>query len=273
MRILTVSFFFCLLIASFAPHGATQTPVGYVVEIHGDWYSNANTANPLKRWQKLMPSTTVSIKPPTPGALIVISDLNGKIIYSRNCEVDDCSQPYKLPESSPQRSLLGVAFDATVDLLFGSRDRYSIHRHRTSVSALSDGVVKLEGGQIDLSPVLRPRGRYYLSWRSLPRSGEPGEWSTQIRFRTERGQPALAAVPGLNPGLYEFDLQILEFERYRTVASAWVLVSDAPEYENAAASFRQAVELTEQWKAKVEPDTLRQFLLAHLDYLAEQAGK
>lgn len=273
MSILTVSFFFCLLVASYAPHGATQAPVGYVVEIHGDWYLNGNTASPLKRWQKLPPGGTLSIKPPTPDARIVVSDLSGKIIDSRNCEAVDCSRPFKLPGSSPQRSLLRVAFDATVGLLFGSPDRYSIHRNRTFGSALSDGVVRLEGGQIDLSPVLRQSGRYYLRWRSRPRSGETGKWSTPIGLRTERGQPALVAVPDLKPGLYEINLQRRVGDSYETFASAWVLVSTSPGHENAAASFRQAVELTEQWGDKVEPNTSRQFLRAHLDYLAEQAGK
>lgn len=273
MRILTASFFFCLLIASFAPHGATQAPVGYVVEIHGDWYVDGNTASPLKRWQKLQPSSTVGIKSPTPDARIAISDLSGKIIASRNCEADNCSRPFKIPGSSPQRSLLGVAFDATVGLLFGSPDKYSMHRQRTSGSALSDGVVKLEGGQIDLSSILRPRGRYYLSWRSRPRSGEHGKWSDPISLRTKRGQPVLIAVTGLEPGLYEINLQRRVWESYETFASAWVLVSAAPGYENDAASFRQAVELTKQWGDKVEPNTSRQFLVAHLDYLAEQAGK
>jgi hypothetical protein len=273
MRILTASFFFCLLIASFAPHGATQAPVGYVAEIHGDWYVDGNTASPLKRWQKLQPNSTVGMKSPTPDARIVIFDMSGKLIASRNCEAVNCSHPFKLPASSPQRSLLGVAFDATVGLLFGSPDKYSIHRERTSESALSDGVVKLEGGQIDFSPILKLRGRYYLSWRSLPRSGEPGKWANSIEFRTKRGQPALVTVPGLEPGLYEINLQRPVWERYQTFASAWVLVSTAPEYENAAASFRQAVELTKQWGGQVERDTSRQFLLAHLDYLAEQTGK
>lgn len=112
-----------------------------------------------------------------------------------------------------------------------------------------------------------------MAWRSLPRTSEPGKWSTPIGLRTERGQPALVAAPGLEPGLYEIDLLRREYDRYQTVASAWVLVSTAPGYENAAASFRQAVEFTEQWKGKVERDTSRQFLRAHLDYLAEQAGK
>jgi hypothetical protein len=275
MKMLSVNLFsISLVVISFTSLAATQTsrtPVGYVLEIQGEWYLLGNSGA-LKRWQKLPPGGTISIKTRTPDARIVIARLSGEIIDSRNCETGECSRPIKLPGNNTGRSLLGVVFNATTEFLLGSPDRYSLNRQRTFKVAI-EGVVRLDGGKIDFSPVLKQTGRYYVRWRARPRSGRAGEWSSPVGLKTELGQPALVAVSDFKPGLYEINLQNFTAGAYETFASAWVLVSTSPKYESAAASFQQAVELTEQWGTTVEPDTPRRFLRAHLDYLAEQAGK
>lgn len=273
MKILSVKFLsISFVILSFIRPVAGQTPVGYVLEIQGDWHLNGNTSSSLKRWQKLPSAGTISIKSPTSDDLIIIANLGGggDIIDSRHCDADDCSKPIKLPGNKPQRSLLQVVIDATTELLFGAPDRYSLHRNRNIGQALSEGVVRLDGGKIDFSPVLRETGRYYVRWRARPRSGQAEKWSRPVGLRTEQGRPALLAVSDFKPGLYEINLQRLIGDEYETFASAWVLVSTSPEYENAAASFQQAVDMTEQWGSKVEPNTSREFLRAHLDYLANK---
>jgi hypothetical protein len=138
---------------------------------------------------------------------------------------------------------------------------------------LLDGVVKLDRGEIDFSPVLKNTGRYYLRWRARPRQGQAGNWSNPISLNLERGGTALVTSPNFKPGVYEVNLLRNVKGIYEPFASAWILVSTPPEYENLAASFRLAVELTEQWESKLESTTPREFLHAHLDYLAEQADK
>lgn len=277
MKMLSISLLsISLAVISFSPllrtAQAFQTPVGYVLEIEGEWYLNGDTSRPLERWQKLPPGGTISIKARTPAARIVISSLNGGLVDSRDCEADGCSRPITLPGNKAPRSLLRVGFDATVALLLGSPPVYSIHRVRTFGGALTEGVVKLDRGEIDFSPVLKQTGRYYLRWRKRAPASKPGKWSNRVGLGTESDRPALVAASNFKPGLYEVNLQRLEGGSYETFASAWVMVSAATGYENAAASFRQAVALTEQWGTKVEPDTARQFLRAHLDYLAGQAA-
>lgn len=275
MKMLSISLLISLTVISFTPllrtARAAQTPVGYVLEIEGEWYLNGNTSKPLERWQKLSPGGTISIKARTPAARIVISSLDGGLVDSRDCEADGCPLPITLPGSKAQRSLLRVGFDATVALLLGSPPVYSIHRVRTFGATLTEGVVKLDRGEIDFSPVLKQTGRYYLSWRARSRTGKTGKWSNPVGLGTERDRPAQVAAAGVKPGLYEVNLQRFERGSYETFASAWVMVSAPTGYENAAASFRQAVALTEQWGTKVKPDTSRQFLRAHLDHLAGQA--
>lgn len=264
-----------LVIITFISSGTAQTPVAYVLEIQGDWHLNGNRSSVLRRWQKLPPRGTITIETPTPQARIVIARLNGEIFTGRKCKDEDCSQPIKLPQGNPQRSVLGVAFEGTAELLFGFSPfySYSIHRTRTFGEALSDGVVKLDKGKIDFNPVLRQAGRYYVRWRSRPRFARSVKWTRPVSLRAEQGQPSLVEVSDFKPGLYEINLQRAVGDSYETFASGWVLVSTSAKYESMAASFRQAVDLTRQWGTMVEPDTSRQFLRAHLDYLAAQAGK
>jgi len=272
MRRLSINLLFIFAGALSTSSIAAQTPVGYVLELQGNWYLNRNVSSVLRRWQKLPPASSISIEKPTPDDYIVVVSLSGEIIDSRHCHVDNCLRPINLPRAPAQRSWLQVMFQGTMDLLLGSPDRYSRHGIR-NLPALSDGVVKLEKGEIDFSPVLKNTGRYYLRWRARPRGGKAGNWSNPVSLNLKRGGTALVAVPDFKPGLYEVNLLRYEMGSYEPFASAWVLVSMPPEHENFAASFRQAVELTEQWESKVDSTTSRQFLHAHLDYLAGQARK
>lgn len=269
--------FVSLAVTSFAPTVTAQTPrtpVGYVLEIEGEWYLNGHTSKPLRRWQKLPASGTVSIKAPTSGARIVVASLGGQIIDNRDCDSSGCSQPIKLPKAHTQRSRLRVALDATVDLLWGLPDRYKLARARTLGSGLSEGVLKLNNGEIDFGPVLKQTGRNYLRWRARPLTGSPGGWSEPVALRREQERLAPVAVSSFKPGLYEVDLQRPKYGSYETFASAWVFVAAASEYESATESFEEVVATIREWEDKVETNTSRQFLRAHLDYLAQQlSGK
>lgn len=262
-----------LIVVSFASSVAAQTPIGYVLEIKGDWHLTGHSGRVLSRWQKVPAGAQISLKTPASDAYIVIASLGGEIIDKRKCEDEDCSRPIKLPQSNITRSPLRVAVQAITELLYASPLRYSLHRNR-NLGALVDGVVRLDKGEIDFSPVLTQTGSYYLRWRPRPHSSSAaGKWAKPVALRTERGKPVLVMVPNVKPGVYEINLQRRIGNSYETFASAWVLVSPAAKYESATAAFQQAVDLTEQWGSLVEPDTAQQFLRAQLDYLAGQPTK
>nr|QEO73728.1 hypothetical protein [uncultured bacterium] len=122
--------------------------------------------------------------------------------------------------------------------------------------------------------MLKQPGRNYLRWRARPHTDRQGEWSEPVALGKEQERPALVAVSGFKPGLYEVNLQRLKDGSYETFASAWVLVAAPSEYESATETFEKAVATTREWGNKVEPVTSRQFLRAHLDYLEQQlSGK
>ena len=97
MRMLLVNLLFVSsAVVLSAPPVSARTPVGYVLEVKGEWYLNGDYSRALRRWQKLPPEGTVSIKSPTPADRIVIARLNGEIIDKRSCDADLCSRPIKL---------------------------------------------------------------------------------------------------------------------------------------------------------------------------------
>jgi len=249
-----------------------QASVAYVLEVDGNWFLASNSANLLRPGQKLAAGGVIRIDSPSRSNRIVIADLRGEIIITRNCEVEVCNRPIKLPDLPAQRSVVGVVFDAAMDLIWGAPDRYSVHRSRSD--ELSDGVVKLSEDKIDFGSVLKKPGRYYLRWRSVPVGSEAAsKWSDPTEVILQSQGLALVTVSSFKPGLYEVNLLRSMGNGYEPTAAAWVLVCASPSYEKCNSSFQEATELTKKWGDRVKPEAARLFIQAHLDSLARQASK
>ncbi len=239
-----------------------QTYVGYVLEIRGSWYLNGNPSNTLQQIQKLPASSVIRVQSPNRYDSITIVDMSSNVYASRNCAVN-CSKPIRLPAASAQPTFLGGLWQGAMDLLWGSPDRYDAHRNRSG--EVSDGIVKLMDGKIDLNSILNVQGRYYLRWRIVPNEkAEPGAWSETIELKK------IVSFSEFKPGLYEFDVLRKNESSYEPISSAWILVSSAEDYEKTKKSYVQAIELTKQWEGKVKPETAQSFLKAYLDELARK---
>jgi hypothetical protein len=268
IKILSIS----LLLLGISIPAIAQTPVAYVLEVDGKWFLSSNGSNLLRPGQKLAAGGVIRIDSPSRSNRIIIANLRGEIIITRNCEVEACNRPIKLSGLPAPRSLAGVVFDAAMDLIWGAPDRYSVHRSRGD--ELSDGVVKLSGDKIDFRPVLKKPGRYYLRWRTVPAGSEAAsKWSDSTDVILDSQSVALVTVSSFKPGLYEVNLLRSMGNGYEPTAAAWVLVCAAPAYEKCNASFQEAFELTKKWGDRVKPEAARLFLQAHLDSLARQASK
>lgn len=258
-----------LLLLGISASTIAQTPVAYVLEVDGKWSLSSNSSNLLRAGQKLAAGGVIRIDSPSRSNRIVIANLRGEIIITRNCEVEVCSRPIKLSGVAAQRSLASVVFDAAMDLIWGAPDRYSAHRSRSD--ELSDGVVKLSEDRIDFGSVLRKPGRYYLRWRTVPAKSESaGKWSDPTAVILDPQGLALVTASSFKPGLFEVNLLRSMGNGYEPTAAAWVLVCAAPAYEKCNASYQEAVELTKKWGDQVKPEAARLFLQAHLDSLARQ---
>lgn len=251
---------------------AAQTYVGYVLEVEGAWHLNDDRAATLRSGQKLPAFGAISTRSPSPATRIVIANMRGEVIASRNCAVDDCSKYFNLPRESPRGSALGAVFGAAMEFVWGSPWRYSVHRGRGI--QMADGVAKLEGRVLNLPPLLATAGGgYYARWRALPPGGAAGRWSRPSALEARAGGGVLR-TGALKPGLYEFALLTTDGGRFKpSGVPAFVLVAPPNRFDGALASFQEATELTRGWGDKVTSKTKQQYLRAHLDWLARQGAK
>lgn len=268
-----------LFILSLAPAARAQY-VGYVFEIGGDWQLGGRNPQKLSKGYQLPASGVVSIESPESSDHILILDNRGIILARRRCSIPgECSRPIALPGANRARpSSAEVMFDSVMKLLWGEPEIYILTRSRGI--ELADAVARLDGGKLDLGPVLKnlEAGGYNLRMREVAgdEKGTRGEWLKPFELKWEPSDPAAAVVPaaGLRPGLYE----VAAFNRSNGVyiptgQSARVLVSEGAAFEKAAAAQREALALAAKWGDAVTPEVARGFLLAHLSYLSRQAVK
>ncbi len=245
---------------------AAQSPVGYVVGIKGTWILNGS--NTLSLWEKIPAGGSIRRQSSSGDDRLTIADMRGSLLESasRDCAKAGCSSAITLSRQAPASSMWNVAFDTVMEAIWGSPNRYSAHRSRSG--EISDGVVKLTDGKIDLSSVLRTQGEQYLRWRVISQKEDSGaQWTTPLKL----GKTAF--VPGFQSGLYEINLVRSNGGNFEPVATAWILVATPADYEKTQASFQAAQELTKKWGGNVKPETVQQYLQASLDNLARNAVK
>ena len=114
---------------------AAQNPVGYVLEIEGNWVLNGS--NSLSQGEKLPAAGSIRLQPNSSrDSRITIADMRGAIIKSLNCAVNGCARAFLLPcQTQPGTRELYLHFDDTDD--WGSRQ---ISAHPVRRGELADGV-------------------------------------------------------------------------------------------------------------------------------------
>jgi hypothetical protein len=142
---------------------------------------------------------------------------------------------------------------------------------------LQEAVVTPKDDKIDLSPAFAnmPNGKYLLRFRPVSRKPETRDDSlNMVPFNWDRRNPISLSVKGLTPGTYEMQLLNLEDkELLEPGTEAWILVTNAADYEKSHCAYLQAVAMTSQWDKDTKPATIRDFLRAYLDYLSTPEPK
>jgi hypothetical protein len=236
-----------------------QANIGYVLDVEGNW--TLNRTNTLTHGERLPAGGSVRLDSASRFGRIVVADLRGEVIISRNCSVDNCSRAFVLPYQPPPKSLWNSAFEIIMKMISSAPSKYSAHRSRSG--ELNDGVLKMDGAVIDLAPVLSSQGEQYLRWRSMAK-GDATAWSQTQRIADRQ----TISAPGLKPGLYVFELMRRSGLAYETTSSAWLLITDDARYVDAHESFQEAKALIKKWGETVKSQTARSYLLAKLDELA-----
>jgi hypothetical protein len=243
---------------------------GYVLEINGQWILKGH--GPLTKGQGVPTGGVVSAQSAAADDRIVIVNGNGDIVARRDCRNSgECARPIKLPQPASESSTWNVIVSSVMSLLGGEPDRYSVHRKRDE--ELPDGVVKISGAQLDVSPVFqkKSKGTYYFRLRTIPRPGDqPSKWAGPFTLNWDRARIATVAVSDARPGLYELALLDREGDDYLpTGASAWIVLTTPERFTETALTYQEAVELTRKWGTDVSPEGARSFLRARLDQLAK----
>jgi hypothetical protein len=256
--------------------GDAQQQVGYVLDARGVWFVKGNTSQKLFKGSALPAGGEIRTTAPLErGSYIIIADRNGNIIESRYCSnPGECGRAIRLPKSgSKETPLTSRVVGAVMALVSAEPGKYASFISRGS--ALEEAVVKLSDEQVDLAPVFKnmPVGRYLLRLEQVS-SKDRQRVATPVKpveFDWDPNKPSSLPVIGLMPGLYKVMLLEKEGDKYEpTDTDAWVFISGPGEYEQAAASFQNALTVTKQWGTKVRPDTIREFLRASLEHIATQ---
>jgi len=248
--------------------------VGFVLEKHGTW--RLKDGPDLTEGARLNAGGLLINLKPAEGDHIAVVNLNGDLILRIRCnsqkcnacsgKSDACYDPIPaLPQPKQSVSVFGTVLESVMELVKGRPERYSVHRVRGH--ALSDAVLRLDQGRVDIGPVFagQESGRHRIQFVSLA----DRRWkSDPFSFDWDPARGNATAVPGLDRGLYALVLFDGNSGDSSPLMEAWVLLANPDEYPKAASAFKAASEQAAKWGENVSRDTTQRFLRANLDYLA-----
>jgi hypothetical protein len=278
-KLLRLKLFFLVLVSlAGAVRVAAQDKFGYVLDVRGEWV--LNSSGKLSKGSSVPVGGVITTPSTTDGGTyIVVADRGGNIFDRRNCgNTGECSKPINLPAAAGgDQSLVTRLIGAAMALVSNEPVKYSSFVSRGA--DLQEAVVKLEGGQVDLSSVFRNmQGDHYLIRFERVRSRAElaqGRSPKPLDFNWDPKKPQPLTVKDVAPGLYKVSLlevSLLEDrgEHEPTGSEAWVLVASPDQYPKAAFSFDEAGRVTRQWGTNVKQNAVREFLRAALDFITAQ---
>jgi len=230
--------------------GAAEEPVGIALRVSGAWRLDGAE---IKGGAKLPGGGTLEPEKPGRKSFIVVCFSTG--------EAKTYTQTTVLPKLAAA-SLTSRIWSAAAG-----------HYHGGIVHAISrgdgiaDGVAKLEGGQLDLAPLIRqlPAGAYQLQLVSMTTPAPARPAPMMLDFKWDPDNPATIAAPKLSPGIYRADAIDRRSDK-KSGADALVLVVSSRDYAGKQNAFAEAVALTKTWDesswAKAAPSFLRAYLMS-----------
>ncbi len=286
MKNIVCCFFASVFIFLFGIPAFSQTYVGYVAEISGNWQLNGQGS--LRQGQKLPASAKISSNPNRQINSIKIADLNGRVRSFQKCP-QSCT--FYTPNAPSRTSFFSTIFSSIMDLVWSSSsESYSAHRSKGKGKSLPDGVVKLENEKIDLTGLQKMPKKFFLKWRKIKsvKNQEFDDWSKPIEIKSEYGD-LIIPFAGFQAGLYEFcsieDARNLGEKSANSCPAnaAWIFVSRSEKYEQIKKEFEETKtavdELTKPQTEMVEDKeteipgidsaTAKLYLRAYLDGLAQ----
>lgn len=169
-------------------------------------------------------------------------------------------------------SFLTSVWDAVDPLLTESAQLFVSPVSRGLEPELSDSVVLLQAGKLDLSEPLRdlPAGTYEIRMESLSTREASAAGQAQLTVAVtwrEGGKAWIDAPDSFRPALYK----AAEIDAGKSrVTQAWILVADEKHFDGLHAQFVKAKESVANWPDTVDARAPRTVLRAYLDALSGQ---
>lgn len=261
---------FCFLIALFSCLQASMyaQQVAFVINLKGEWFLNSSQR--LNPGSPLPAGGTVRLRNRQGGEFIEIADRGGRLMISRRCDVEDCSQTVRIP--AVRDNVVSRFFSAAMTILGRDPSRFVVLVSRGG--ELSEAVVPFADGQADLTALFagKRRGGYLV--RFIPKgTNAPANApkADPIRIDWDPNRLCVATIKELSLGLYEVQLLSNEDrEPLEPGTEAWVLFVRPENFGNPFCEFNEAQLLTRSWPESIRQSTKRQFLRAMLSKLAAQ---
>lgn len=255
-----------------------QQKAGYVLEIEGKW-SISGTTESLNMGQSVAEGILLTNSNPADGDHIVVANLRGEIMKTIHCknrvcrecrESGACYDPIQpLPSISESTSTISTVFNAVLELFASKPDRYSIHRVRSGLITVTNGVVRLEHSAVDVSDILEGQEKGSYDFQLFPLSGkESGNKELNFSLNSFNWNPrekAPLSIEGIHPGLYE-----MRIAHGGESGSTWVLLCNSDSYPSLAASFQAFKQQTDSWGASVTQASKQAYQRAYLEFLASR---
>jgi hypothetical protein len=181
--------------------------------------------------------------------------------------VCSCHVPVPTPEPP------GLASLAMIIPWFRSQEaaeRYVTPVSRGMESELKDAVVQFRDGKVDLTPAFSDldSGSYKVRIEPL-KGGSAAAMNAVVTW--QEGGSAIAAIPGMTPGLYR--VSRADGDGNSPAHEAWVLVCSLGDFANKSADYAAAADATRKWPSEVDARAPQAVLRAYLETLSQNAGK
>lgn len=258
-----IALFFCL-----QPLGYAQQQVAFVIHLKGEWI--LNPSHRLNPGSPLPADGIIRLRNRQGGEFIEIADRGGRPLIKRSCDLEDCSQPLRIPVV--RDGVVARFFSAAMAIL--SRDPSRVAVLISRGGELREAVAPFADGQADLTSVFanKSRGTYlirFISKAANAPANAPIVGPVSVEWNPNK--LCVVTVNGLKSGLYEVQLLSNEDrEPLEPGTEAWVLFVSPQNFGDAFCEFHEAQVLTRSWSESIRQSTKRQFLRAMLSKLESQ---
>lgn len=155
--------------------------------------------------------------------------------------------------------------DAFARLTTHQPEKYMIASSRGIDDALSDAVVSVSAGQIDLRDVFHDMsaGKYFLTFSSVDAATTP---SQPLPVTYAKGQSLTIPANQMHEGLYKVTL--VDAQGEPAGSDAWILVASSTTYPSKSAAYERAVNDSRKLPEEMDPAATRALLRVYLESLA-----